>query len=141
MKIVAIGALATALFAAPAMAGDVTVSVSGVQPNGGPVMAALQRSGQFAKKQGAYSQIVQPTGETVQVTFPNVAPGTYAAAVTQDTDGDGTLTIGKTGPTEPFGFSGAPQTGAPKFGPASQRVTRAGGTMTVTLSSPASPAM
>ena len=133
MKLLAIGALAAAMLAAPAVAGDVTVSVSGVQPNGGPVLAVLQRSGQFAKAQGAYRMKVEPTAETVQVVFRNVAAGTYAAAVTQDTNMDGTVTIGATGPSEPYGFSGAPQTGAPKFAPASQRVTRAPATMTVAL--------
>ena len=77
----------------------------------------------------------------VTVTFSDVAPGTYAAAAVQDTNGDGTVTIGKTGPTEPYGFSGPAQTGIPKFGPASQHITSAGGMMTVTLSPPSTPAM
>lgn len=136
MKLLVIGALAAAALASPAIAGDVTVSVSGVQPNGGPVLAVLQRSGQFAKAQGAYRAKVEPTAETVQVVFKNVTAGTYAAAVAQDTNRDGTVSIGKTGPSEPFGFSGTPQTGLPKFGPASQRVASAGGTMTVTLAQP-----
>lgn len=136
MKLIAIGALAAAALASPAVAGDVTVTVSGVQPNGGPVLAVLQRANQFAKAQGAYRMKVEPTADTVTVVFKNVKAGTYAAAVTQDTNADGTVTIGATGPTEPFGFSGTPQTGAPKFGPASQRVTRTGGTMTVALTPP-----
>ena len=141
MRLMVMGALASAFAAAPALAADVTVTVSGVQPNAGPVLAVLQRSGQFAKKGGAYKQTVQATSDTVTVTFSNVAPGTYAAAAVQDTNGDGTVTIGKTGPTEPFGFSGPAQTGVPKFGPASQRITSAGGTMTVALSPAATPAM
>ena len=140
MKLLAIGALAAATLASPAIAGDVTVSVSGVTPNGGPVLAVLQRSSQFAKARGAYSMKVEPTAETVQVVFKNVPAGTYAAAVSQDTNMDGTVTVGKTGPNEPYGFSGTPQTGAPKFGPASQRITRTGGTMSVTLTPPATPA-
>ncbi len=142
MKLLSLGALAAALVATPAFAADVTVTVSGVQPNGGPVLAVLQRSAQFAKAQGAYRQVVQPTADTVQVVFRNVKAGSYAAAVTQDTDGDGTVTIGKTGPTEPYGFSGTPQTGVPKFGPASQRVARSAVTMTVALAAPTpAPAM
>ena len=140
MKLLMIGAVAAAALASPAIAGDVTVTISGVQPNGGPVLAVLQRSGQFAKAQGAYKTTVQPTSDTVQVVFSHVAAGTYAAAVVQDTNGDGTVTIGKTGPTEPYGLSGAAQTGKPKFGPASQRITSAGGTMTVTLAQPMAPA-
>lgn len=79
---------------------------------------------------------VQPTVQTVQLVFKNVAARTYAAAVSQDTINDGTVTIGKTGPTEPYGFSGGPRTGVPKFGPASQRVTRTGASMTVALTPP-----
>lgn len=142
MKLFAIGALAAAALASPAIAGDVTVTVSGVRPNGGPVFAALQRSGQFAKAQGAYRQKVEPTAETVQVVFRNVTAGAYAAAAFQDTNNDATVTIGKTGPTEPYGFSGPAQKGVPKFGPASQRITNAGGAMTVSLKpSATAPAM
>lgn len=133
MKLLATAALAAAALSAPALAGDVTVTVRGVRPNGGPVLAVLQTADQFAQAQGAYSQKVEPTASTVRVVFRDVAAGTYAAAVSQDTDGDGSVTIGQTGPSEPYGFSGARQKGAPKFAPASKRITARGGAMAVTL--------
>lgn len=115
-------------------AGTVTVTVNGVQANGGPVLVALQREGDFAESAAAYSTRVNPTGQSVTATISGVEPGTYAAAVVQDTDNNGTFTIGERGPSEPFGFSGQRQTGAPAFGPASFNVAAEGGTATVTLS-------
>lgn len=114
-------------------AGAVTVTVNGVAPNGGPVLVALQDSAGFAKAAGAYTSSVDPTSATVTATFQGVTPGSYAAAVVQDTNKDGTLTLGDTGPSEPWGFSGTPQTGAPTFAPASFEVADTGGAATVTL--------
>lgn len=113
--------------------GAVTGTVSGVTPNGGPVLVALQPEGDFAKSAAAYTAKVDPTASTVTASIPGVAPGAYAAAVVQDTNKDGTFTIGDTGPTEPFGFSGTAQTGAPTFGPAQFEVSGSGGTATVAL--------
>lgn len=114
-------------------AATVTVTVNGVTPNGGPVLVALQGEGDFAKQAAAYSAKVDPTATTVTATISGVAPGSYAAAVVQDTNKDGSFTLGETGPTEPFGFSGTAQKGAPTFGPASFEVADSGGTATVTL--------
>lgn len=114
-------------------AATVTVTVNGVRPNGGPVLVALQGEGDFAKQAAAYSAKVDPTASTVTATISGVAPGSYAAAVVQDTNNDGTFTIGDTGPAEPFGFSGTAQSGAPTFAPASFQVAASGGTATVTL--------
>ena len=115
-------------------AGAVTVTINGVSPNGGPVLVALQDSAGFAKAAGAYTSRADPTGATVTATFQGVAPGSYAAAAVQDTNNDGTLTLEATGPSEPWGFSGTPQTGAPTFAPASFQVAETGGVATVTLS-------
>lgn len=116
-----------------ARGGNVTVTVSGVVANGGPVLVALQDSASFAQAAAKYSTTVTPTGRTVTATIRGVAPGRYAAAVVQDTNQDGTLTLGETGPTEPFGFSGAAQKGAPKFQPASFQVNARGGSARVAL--------
>lgn len=116
-----------------ARGGTVTVTVSGVAANGGPVLVALQDSASFAQAAAKYSTTVTPTGRTVTATIRGVAPGRYAAAVVQDTDKDGTLTLGETGPTEPYGFSGRAQTGAPTFQPASFQVTSRGGSARVAL--------
>lgn len=133
MKLLIIGAIAAAATAAPAFAGDVTVSVSGVKANGGEVYAVLQRPAQFLKAQGAYRMKVPASADTVQVVFRNVKPGDYAAAVFQDSNGDGKTAIGKTGPSEPWGLSGGEQTGKPQFMTAKSSVTSAGGSMSVAL--------
>jgi uncharacterized protein (DUF2141 family) len=111
----------------------VTVTVDGVRANGGPVLVALQSEGEFAKSAGTYTTKVEPTGTSVTATLSGVPAGRYAAAVVQDTDRNGSFTIGDTGPTEPFGFSGTVQTGAPTFGPAAFDVGATGGSASVTL--------
>lgn len=113
--------------------GNVIVTVTGVVPNGGPVLVALQDQAGFAQVAGTYSATVVPTGRTVRATIRGVAPGRYAAAVVQDANMDGTLTLGATGPSEPFGFSGRVQRGAPTFQPASFQVNARGGTARVAL--------
>lgn len=121
--------------AAPAGgAGSVTVTVNGVAANGGPVLVALQDSSNFLQAAGSYTATVQPTGTSVTATIQGVSPGSYAAAVVQDTNGDGTLTLGAQGPSESWGLSGTAQTtGAPTFEPAAFQVAETGGQATVTL--------
>jgi uncharacterized protein (DUF2141 family) len=113
--------------------GTVTVTVNGVTANGGPVLVALQSESEFGKSAGTYTAKVDPTGTSVTATISGVPVGRYAAAVVQDTDKDGTFTIGASGPTEPYGFSGAAQNGAPTFAPAAFDVAATGGTASVTL--------
>lgn len=118
-----------------ASADGVTVTISGVQSGQGPVLVALQNEEQFAALEGAYTQKVDSTGSTVTATFQNVPAGRYAAAAFQDTNSDGTTEVGASGPSEPWGFSGSAQSGAPAFMPATFEVTDSGGTATVALSS------
>ena len=113
--------------------GGVTVTINGARENGGPVLVALQTEGQFAQAAGTYSHQAQATGGAVTVRFAGVAPGRYAVAAVQDANNDGSFTIGATGPTEPYGFSGARQPGPPAFAPAAFDVTAAGASASVTL--------
>jgi uncharacterized protein (DUF2141 family) len=113
--------------------GVVTVSVEGVTANGGPVLVALQSESEFAKSAGTYTTKVEATGTSVTATLSGVPAGRYAAAVVQDTDRNGSFTIGATGPTEPYGFSGTAQSGPPAFAPAAFDVAATGGTANVTL--------
>lgn len=124
---------ASSVTSAQGRAGNVTVTVTGVMPDGGPVLVALQDESGFAQVAGKYSATVTPTGRTVRATIRNVTAGRYAAAVVQDTNKDGTLTLGATGPSEPFGFSGPSQRGAPAFRPASFQVNAKGGSARVML--------
>jgi uncharacterized protein (DUF2141 family) len=137
MKFLAIAAASAGLLAAtPAFAGDVTVTVQNVQPGSGQVWAVLQAPGDFLKAAGTYKTKVDATAETVQVVFRNVKPGSYVAAVVQDTDRDGKIALGAKGPTEAWGISGAAQKGKPKWMPAMLRVGASGATTSVTLKAP-----
>ncbi len=115
-------------------AGQVTVTINGVQPGEAPLLVALQGEGNFLQSAGAYTQQVDATGESVTATFNGVTPGNYVAAVVHDANNDGAINIGETGPDEPWGISGTPQTtGAPEFTPAAFQVTETGGQATVSL--------
>lgn len=90
---------------APALAGDVSVTVSGVVPNGTQVYAALCTSSldpgtcQRGERKAA-------NGPNIRFSFDNVAPGRLAVAAFQDLDGSGSLERTNLGlPREPFGFS------------------------------------
>ena len=96
--------------------GTVTVTITGVEPDGGEIYVALQDEAGFAQKGGAYTQTVTPDRRSVRVTFDGVAAGAYAVAAFQDTNGDGDVSIGDAGPSEPWGVSGGtPRRGAPTF--------------------------
>lgn len=87
----ATAALAATLFAAPAFAGEVRVTLTGVKAKpGSQILATLQTEDQFMKAQGAYGAIVQPPAAdgSVVVVFPNVAPGAYAFSAMHDENGD-----------------------------------------------------
>ena len=93
---------------APMMDGEamVTVTVTGVQPNGGTVYVGLQDTGSFGSldvKQGATADA---TADSVDVMIEGVPNGRYAVVAFQDTDGDGSTNLGPTGPAEPWGISG-----------------------------------
>lgn len=103
--------------------GAVMVSISGVQPNAGQVYVALQSEDDFADAGGDYTEILNDDRAVVDVTFEDVPRGEWAVAAFQDLNGDGTLTMGETGPTEPWGFSGnVDRTQAPGFDNAMIRV-------------------
>ncbi|RZJ21634.1 MAG: DUF2141 domain-containing protein [Brevundimonas sp.] len=92
--IVAAVAALSCLAAAPAFAGDVTVTLTGVQARGGQLLAALQTRDQFLQPAGAYGEIVRnPSAGTVTVTFRGVEPGEYSLSVLHDADGDGQMKL------------------------------------------------
>ena len=137
MKSLAIlGGAAVLLAAAPAFAGDVTVTVNNVQPGSGQVWAVLQTPAEFLKAAGTYKTKVNASAASVPVTFRDVKAGSYVVAVVQDTNRDGKIALGAKGPTEPWAISGTGQKGKPKWMPAMLRVGDAGATTTVTLKAP-----
>ena len=95
------------------------VVVSGFEPTG-TVYVALQEEGIFGTPDATYGTSMDPammTGDSLEVMIPDVAPGEYAIAVFQDTNGNGQLDLGSNGiPTEPWALSnGAGTRGAPSF--------------------------
>lgn len=137
MKILLSLTAAAVLATSAAQAGEVSVTVEGLSSAGGTLLVALQTDAQFAKKDAAYAKTAPATGSSVTVSFDDVAAGTYAVAVVQDTDGNGDFTVGDTGPAEPWGFSGDAQSGAPQFSPAGVEVGESGTVeATVTLNQP-----
>lgn len=90
MKVLA-GVLAAALvgIAAPAFAGDVTVTLTGVQAKGGQMLVSLQSRDQFMQPtatRGAKAQVTA-SGDMV-LTIPDVPPGDYAVMVLHDENSD-----------------------------------------------------
>ncbi len=86
--VAAVAALSCAI-AAPALAEDVTVTLTGVQARGGQLLAALQTHDQFLQPAGAYGEIVRnPAAGTLTLTFRDVRPGEYSLSVLHDVDGD-----------------------------------------------------
>lgn len=84
-------ALALAALTAPAMAGEVRVTLTGVKAKpGSQILASLQTEDQFMQPQGKYGVIVPPPAAdgSVVVVFPDVAPGAYAFSAMHDENGD-----------------------------------------------------
>lgn len=103
MKKIIVAAIAalSCLAAAPAFAGDVTVTLNGVQARGGRLLAALQTQGQFLQPAGAYGEMVQdPVAGTVTLTFRDVRPGDYSLSVLHDADNDGQMKMDGSRPGE-----------------------------------------
>ena len=91
--------------AAPAMAGDVTITLTGVQARGGQLLAALQTQGQFLQHAGAYGERIEnPAAGTVVITFHGVAPGDYSLSALHDQDNDGQMKIEDGMPAEGWGM-------------------------------------
>ena len=117
MKLIATAALAC-LIAAPAVAGDVVVTLNGVEARGGDILAALNGPDTFLRGEGEYG--VRTSGDVsgaITLTFEDVAPGDYALAVMHDENGDGQMNMSPMGmPDEGFTFSNsAAMQGMPTF--------------------------
>jgi uncharacterized protein (DUF2141 family) len=94
--------------AGAAMAADVTVTLTGVQPKGGRMLVSLQRADEFMKPEGHYGAIGagDVTGDETLVVR-DVPPGEYAVMVLHDADGDMKMARGSDGkPREGWGMSG-----------------------------------
>ena len=92
----------------PMMEGEgmVTVTVDGVQQDGGTVYVGLQDTADFASLNVTQGGTAEPTSDSVEVMIEGVPAGRYAVVAFQDTNGDGSTNLGPTGPEEPWGISG-----------------------------------
>lgn len=82
-------AVAVLGFAGQAFAGDVTVTLTGVQPKGGQMLVSLQSRDQFMKPTGTTGAKTEVTAAgDLTVVIPNVPAGDYAVMVLHDENSD-----------------------------------------------------
>lgn len=138
LKTLSLAAVAALSLAAPAMAGDVTVTLTGVEARGGVLLAALQTQDQFMQPAGAYGErISDPATGTLHLTFHNVAPGDYALMVLHDEDGDGQMKMNGYMPAEGWAMLNAEALrAAPTFDQVKFTVAASGADISVPMSYP-----
>ncbi|GJE40752.1 DUF2141 domain-containing protein [Methylobacterium persicinum] len=101
-----VAAALLAALPAAASAATVEVEVDGAEAGAGPVFVALCQGGLNGSACGE-GDSVQARGGEARVSFRDVAPGVYAVAAFQDTNGNRQLDRTPLGlPLEPYGFSG-----------------------------------
>ena len=105
IKICAASALAlmacAAAATAPALAGDVTLTLQGVEARGGRLLVGLQTRDQFLKPAGDHGEIIaNPHAGTHTVVLRNVPAGDYSVSVLHDADGDGQMKMQGVMPAE-----------------------------------------
>lgn len=109
MKAAALIALAAIVPAAPALAGDVVITVTDLRSTKGVVRACMTtRADIFPKciKDPAAHRTVVPAGKTIEIRFTGVKPGDYAIALLHDENNNGKAdrALGMA-PKEGYGFS------------------------------------
>ena len=137
-KTLSLAAAAAFSLAAPAMAEDVTVTLTGVQARGGVILAALQTEAQFMQPAGTYGErITDPASGAVRVTFRNVAAGDYARMVLHDEDRDGQMKMNGYMPAEGWAMiNGDSLRATPTFDQVKFTVATSGADLSVPMSYP-----
>jgi uncharacterized protein (DUF2141 family) len=115
MKIrhVALALLAAPLLMGQGQNGSLTITITGIRNTNGALIACIHRDSQgfptCQKSQTAIRQTLRISGSTMTVRFNGLAPGTYAASVQHDEDGNGKLKTNFIGiPKEGVGISNNP---------------------------------
>ena len=97
-----------ALIATPALAGEVRMTLDGVQARGGTVYVTLQREAEFMQPTGLAQRIEAPAAGSLTVVFPDVPAGDYALSAFHDENGDRRLDMSPGGmPVEGWAMSNA----------------------------------
>ncbi|MDP1913172.1 DUF2141 domain-containing protein [Brevundimonas sp.] len=137
-KTLSLAAAAAVSLAAPAMAEDVTVTLTGVEARGGVLLASLQTRGEFMQASATYADRVDhPAAGTVRVTFNDVAPGDYALMVLHDEDADGRMKMNGYMPGEGWAMvNGDALRGPPTFDMVKFTVAASGADLSVPMSYP-----
>ncbi len=87
--------------AGSALAGDVVITVTGVQARGGDLLVGLQTAAQFMKHEGDHGEIIKaPAAGTRVVTLKGVPPGDYSVSVLHDLNGDQQMALANGMPAE-----------------------------------------
>lgn len=122
---------ALALTAGSAAAETVTVTLTGVRAQAGPIKASLNTRDQFLRAAPAYEAVAEPAAGGVILTFRNVAPGDYALMVMHDLNGNDRFDYGTDGWA--FSNSNLPMMGPPVFDERKFTVANAPVTLTETM--------
>jgi uncharacterized protein (DUF2141 family) len=109
LGVLALAGLAAALPAAPALAGDVVITVTDLRSSKGVVRACMtMKENIFPKciKDPSAHRTVVPAGQKVEIRFTGVKPGNYAIALLHDENDNGKAdrAMGMM-PKEGYGFS------------------------------------
>ncbi|WP_409566289.1 DUF2141 domain-containing protein [Methylobacterium sp. J-070] len=132
--LLAVLAAAPGALALPAAAATLQVEVDGIEPGGGYVRVALCQGG-LSGASCVRGDEAPASDNRALFTFQGVAPGTYAVAAYQDSNGDGRLDRTGLGlPLEPYGFSGSVgRRGRPDFADAAFTLREPGASVRVRL--------
>lgn len=87
---------------------EISIEISGIKTSkkGNIKVAIFKKDGFLDPAKAVYKKIVTVESSTMEISFPKIEPGTYAAAIIQDQDKNGKLSTNFIGyPTEPYGFS------------------------------------
>lgn len=127
-----LAASATLFAAGTVQAGDVTVTLTGVQARGGQLLVALQTRDQYRQQAGFAEIIANPVAGTTTLTFRDVPAGDYALSVMHDENGDYQMQAAPNGiPMEGWAASrGAELRSDPTFDMVSVSVPASGANLT-----------
>ena len=138
MKAHWIAAAVAYLVGTPALAADVSVTLTGVKPKGGKLYVVLYDEATFLKAKGVRTAVVEGDAARPTVTLKDVPPGDYAVGAHHDADDDGKMTMGADGRMgEGTGLSNSAALRAmPTFATTKVAVPAAGAQVSVAMSYP-----